>query len=97
MKYSELVAKCKEMAAEIKRMKSTRKQCKDGYVPGLWRMKYDFRHHHIAASELRGKTREQIERPRLDTYPVNETVIKTIKDSVEPREARHEQDVCCDA
>ena len=95
MKFSELQDKCKQLTKEIRTLKSTRKQYPDG-VPGLWRAKYDFRHHHIAASELRGKTREQIEIPTR-AYPVNEDVIKAIKDSIEPREARDEQDVCCDA
>lgn len=95
MKFSELRDKIEQLTKEIRTLKSTRKEHPDG-VPGLWRAKYDFRHYHIAASELRGKTREQIEIPTR-AYPVNEDMIKTIKDSIEPREARHEEDVCSDA
>ena len=95
MKYSELKEKYQQLTKDIRALKAQRKEYPDG-VPGLWRAKYDFRHLHIAASELRGKTREQIEVPTR-AYPVNEDVIKQIKESVEPREARHDEDVCCDS
>ena len=45
----------------------------------LHSMTKDYRHHHIAYSELRGKTREQIENPREDNLP-SEDWIKEIKD-----------------
>jgi len=38
----------------------------------------DYRHHHIAYCELRGKTRDQIEQPRDNNAP-NEFKIKEIK------------------
>jgi len=39
----------------------------------------DYRHHHIAYCELRGKTRDQIEQPRDNNIP-NEFEIKKIKE-----------------
>ena len=42
-------------------------------------MSSHYRHHHIAYSELRGKTREQIENPREDNLP-NEDIINSIKE-----------------
>jgi hypothetical protein len=38
----------------------------------------DYRHHHIAYCELRGRTRDQIEKPREDNKP-NEYEINRIK------------------
>ena len=38
-----------------------------------------YRHHHIAYSELRGKIREQIEKPRSDNLP-SEKLIEQIKE-----------------
>ena len=42
-------------------------------------MSRDYRHHHIAYSELKGRTREQIENPREDNLP-NEDYIREIKE-----------------
>jgi hypothetical protein len=47
----------------------------------LYRMKRDYRHKHIAYSELRGKTREQIERPAKDNKPI-ESLIQEIKNDI---------------
>jgi hypothetical protein len=44
----------------------------------LWNASNDYRHHHIAYSELRGKSREQIERPRENNLP-SEDWIQDIK------------------
>ena len=43
-------------------------------------MSYEFRHNHIAYCELRGRTREQIERPGENNLP-NEDYITKIKTS----------------
>jgi len=45
----------------------------------LYKMSQEYRHHHIAYSELRGKSREQIECPRFNNLP-NEDKIKKIKE-----------------
>jgi hypothetical protein len=42
-------------------------------------MTYSYRHHHIAYSEMKGRTREQIECPREGNNP-NEDYIKEIKE-----------------
>lgn len=48
----------------------------------LWYAIYEFRHKHIVISLLRGKTREQIERPKQGNEP-NETYIKKLMDYYE--------------
>lgn len=75
----ELFQKVKEemkiWAKTIRQLKNTRKQDKrDGRA--LWKIEYDiiklkfkFRHHHIACCEVRGRTREEIECPRKDNKP----------------------------
>jgi hypothetical protein len=45
----------------------------------LYKMSQDYRHHHIAYSELRGRTRDQIEKPKSDNLP-NEDKIQRIKE-----------------
>lgn len=77
----------KSWAKEITKLKGTRKMDKRGDTP-LWeienkiqRLKYSFRHHHIACCELRGRTREQIEKPRQDNLP-NKKEIERIKESI---------------
>jgi len=40
--------------------------------------KYQYRHHHIARSELRGRTRDQIEKPSKD-HKADESYIEQIK------------------
>lgn len=46
------------------------------FIPGG--MSYEFRHNHIAYCELRGRTRDQIEKPAENNLP-NETYIEKIK------------------
>jgi hypothetical protein len=45
----------------------------------LWYAIYEYRHKHIVISLLRGKTREQIEKPKPGNEP-NETYIKKLMD-----------------
>lgn len=45
----------------------------------LQTLQYEYRHHHIAYCELRGKTREQIEAKTRDNNRANETYIKQLK------------------
>jgi hypothetical protein len=44
----------------------------------LHKMSRDYRHHHIAYSELKGRTRSEIENPRDNNLP-NEDIILSIK------------------
>jgi len=69
-------------------IRETRKVCKEKQrkygdcwelQQKLYYMSKKHRHYHIAYSELRGKNREQIERPREDNLP-NEDRIKEIKE-----------------
>jgi len=77
----ELKQYIKDKAAQIKQLKSTRKECEYGFVHGLERAKIEFRLHHIAASLLRGRTLEQIEKPAPDNC-INMSYVKSIMDSI---------------
>ena len=44
-------------------------------------LQYEYRHHHIAYCELRGRTREEIERKVRDDNHPNETYINNILDA----------------
>jgi len=89
MKRKQLLQKVKEeqkaRAKDIRELKNTRKQDKrngrslyaiEGDI--AWE-KHEFRHHHIAYCEMRGRTREEIECPREDNLPVQRE-IDSIKD-----------------
>lgn len=88
MKFKELKQKLKEMAVEIRVMKNKRKNVPDGYVPGLDRLRYDVRHHHIAYCLLRGRTIEEIERTTREDNPRNVRYYTEIMNSIEPREEK---------
>ena len=47
----------------------------------LWEMRNSYRHRHIAYSELRGRERDQIEKPADDNLP-NEKRISEIKEEI---------------
>lgn len=51
----------KERALEIKTLKSTRKQCENGSVPGLGNTQWNYRSTHIAYCLLKGRKPEEIE------------------------------------
>jgi hypothetical protein len=80
----------KETAKEIRRARFEYKEAQRGknttgkhpYVLAgrLHHLSYEFRHHHIAYCELRGRLREQIERPK-DNHLPNETKINNIKEA----------------
>jgi hypothetical protein len=82
MNRLELKEKIKSLSAEIKQLRSTRKEVPYGYVPRLEMKRYDARHYHIAASLLRGRTMEQIEVPSPDNKP-NMSLVERIMKSVE--------------
>lgn len=55
--------------------------CDHGDYRKLWLLAYEYRHRHIAYSELRGRSRDEIERPGEKHLP-NEAYIQTIKDQI---------------
>lgn len=57
----QMKAELKVLATEIRQLKSTRKQCQFGYVPGLGGTQHEFRYKHLAYCMLRGRSIEQIE------------------------------------
>ena len=65
----------KAWAKEIRQLKSIRKLIHRGTRDlqeieyKIKMFKWEFRHHHIAACELRGRTRDQIEKPRKNNKP----------------------------
>ncbi len=77
MLFSDLKLHLKQLAKDIKASKQKRKKLPNGYVPGLRSLRYEFRHHHIAYCELRGRKREEIEQPAFDNMPSDYTSIKS--------------------
>jgi len=81
--YGKVKPQLKSWAKEIRELKNSRKQDKrDGRA--LWdieydiaKLKYEFRHHHIAYCLMRGRDRIEIEQPRDDHLP-NENKIEVI-------------------
>ena len=60
----------KQLAVEIRELKSQRKSSKYGFVDGLYYKRYYARHKHIAYCLLRGVPYEKIEQPHPDNKPV---------------------------
>ena len=87
MKPIEQLKKYLKVTAE--NIRKTRFQYKEAQRNGLYnvycrlcwdllRLQRDYRHHHIAYCELRGRTRDQIEQPRENNSP-SEIRIQEIK------------------
>ena len=103
--YQKLKQELKETAKEIR---TTRLQYKEAQRSHLYRVQaklgwqldeltYDFRHKHIAISEARGKTRDQIECPRKGNEP-NEALIAKYRDRILTPEPQPElQEELCHA
>jgi hypothetical protein len=99
----------KETATKIRKTRQEYKEAqraRQSSYRKLWELhdlQRDFRHHHIAYCELRGRTREQIERPRDNNAP-NEAEVRRIKEEYawtpeeiakyEERMARKNENVC---
>ena len=64
--------------------------CCGGRQWTLMNMKSDYRHHHIAYSELLGRNRDQIESPSSDQTGLYECNIRSIKEE-------YHEDVCLSA
>ena len=85
-KIDELKLKLKGLAEEIKTKNTKLKEVQrsKGAASGsylmfeLYQTRYEFRHYHIAYCELRGRTRDQIEKPR-EHNEANERLIEKIK------------------
>jgi hypothetical protein len=45
----------------------------------LWRARHEFRHKHIVMSLIRGKTREQIEKPKDNNLPSEQYIQKLLE------------------
>lgn len=73
---TKLKAELKVLALEIRQLKSTRKQCKFGYVSGLGYAQNEFRIKHIARCMLRGRTLEQIEPKLRDPNDMNHAYVR---------------------
>ena len=85
-KLLELKALLKETAARIKDEKRENKEyqrANNGCMCYFGASSEYFRHHHIAYCELRGRTRDQIERPAENNLP-NEAWIARIKAEYAP-------------
>ncbi len=84
-KRLELKEMLKSWAKQIRHLKSTRKQGKregrslQDIEFDIYKLKREFRHHHIACCEMRGRTRLQIEVPSDNNKP-NEDYITKIKE-----------------
>ena len=98
--YLTLKQELKDTAEEIR---TTRFQHKEAQRSGLhrvaarlgWRLdslSWDYRHKHIAMSEIRGKTRDQIEQPKEGNEP-NEALIQEYKSQI--LSAEPERELCC--
>jgi len=77
----------KNIAKEIREYKNYRPK-ENRHEKTLWSieshihiLKYDYRHNHIAYCELRGRDREQIEKPAQNNLP-NEKYIDQIKQEI---------------
>lgn len=70
--FKEIKEDLKKVAKEIRKLKRSRKQDKRNgralwEIEGdIWEAKWYFRHKHIAYCEIKGRTRDQIERPKDD-------------------------------
>lgn len=88
----------KELAVRIREYKNRRKLDNRGEL-ALYTIeniiekdKYEYRHTHIAYCELKGRKREEIEKP-YDYNQANEKYISQIKEKIE-REYAEEQALC---
>lgn len=79
--------KLKILSKEIRELKNQRPLRNRGSKSlsqievSIYQLKYHFRHTHIAYCELRGRTREQIEKP-AESNKANETYIEKIKKEI---------------
>jgi hypothetical protein len=88
----------KERAQEIRSLKSTRKQCDNGYVPGLGSTQWNYRSVHIAYCLLRGRKPEEIEnRWKPEKMEEKDMVWKRAYKIVEQIKGEQDEAVCTSA
>jgi len=87
MKFKELKPTLKNWAKEIRVLKTHRKNDKRGNITltqiesEIFHLKKKYRHYHIVYCELRGKSRDQIEKPSIYN-PASEFFLKNIKKDI---------------
>ena len=85
--FEDTKSKLKILAKEIRELKDQRplrnrgNKDLDQIVNSIYQLKYYFRHTHIAYCELRGRTRDQIEKPS-NVNKANEKYIEKIKKEI---------------
>lgn len=82
-------ADLKVLAAQIRELKSKRKELK-GYVPGLESSQFEFRSKHIAYCMLRGRKLEEIESKLRDPnsyvhYRVRKEAARIVSETLNPK------------
>jgi len=88
----------KERALEIRSLKSTRKQCQNGYVSGLGSVQMKYRIEHIAYCLLRGRSPEQIENKwKPENMAEKEYVWKQAEALVDKMKGEADETVCVSA
>ena len=75
-----LAEKIKESKVELKKYQRENGGYDGGFYMSLYRLKYEYRHRHIAYSQLRGKTYEEIESKHTRISP-DFSYIKEIMDA----------------
>ena len=85
--FKEIKEKLKNYAVQIRDLKSKRKLQNRGKLKlseielKIVQLKYHFRHIHIALCEIRGRKREEIEKPAIYN-PANQNYIDQIKKEI---------------
>lgn len=98
MYYRVVKDRLKKYAIEIREFKNKRKLTNRGNL-SLWeieshihKLKYHYRHIHISLCEIRGRKREEIEKPSENNIP-NESYISKIKEEI-LQKVHDEQTLC---
>lgn len=87
-KYNTLKLKLKELATEIRELKSKRKTSPNGYVRGIISAKRRYRIGHVIMCLARGRTYEEIEKPTradsldLDALMLEANLVKEERDEI---------------
>jgi len=88
--FKEIKERLKSYAKEIRALKDKRKLSNRGNLQlseiesKINQLKYHFRHIHIAFCEIRGRKREEIEKPSIHN-PANQSYIDKIKKEIQQK------------
>lgn len=86
----------KEIAFKIRDMKLTRKEVTDGYVPGLNRLRREYRHLHLAYCMVRGVPYELCEPTcSFENSPCKRTISKLMGEIEMPMMEEHDVENVC--